>query len=233
MKSIRQMNKIAKFQQKESASKIAKQQNEKQLKQIQQQIQQREERLSAINRSKQLVELDEDCERRIVTLDRNDEFDNIIICFSKYNIEKAVVDHFTELNIDVIRLSIMRFASKITRTFMRELFRATDGVLEYRFGYGPHDIQSTICLRYPERGSIILVDWIRTDEDDTRPEPKQLKVRTIKTSEHTECPITCDVIETKCTTNCGHVFEHSALLKALEQNETCPVCRAEVNIIIL
>jgi SUMO ligase MMS21 Smc5/6 complex component len=84
-------------------------------------------------------------------------------------------------------------------------------------------------LMYGENGVIVLVDNIRT----TKRVAKELKVRTIKASEHTECPITCTDIETKCTTNCGHVFEHSALLKALEQNETCPVCRAEVNIIIL
>jgi hypothetical protein len=171
--------------------------------------------------------------RDLIKDDEHDQFDNILLRFSKYNVQKAITDHVAELNVNINELNIISFSRDITKRFIRE-HAVANSVHEYIFWHYPYEANTTIRLRYPERGSLILVDWIRTTPVETiKPEPKQLKVRTIKTSEHTECPITCADIETKCTTNCGHVFEHSALLKALEHSETCPVCRAEVNIIIL
>ena len=43
-----------------------------------------------------------------------------------------------------------------------------------------------------------------------------------------ECPITMEKItrETVALTQCGHLFQKTAILKALEQYQTCPTCRS-------
>jgi hypothetical protein len=143
------------------------------------------------------------------------------------NVSEALVKYNVEHGYDIPHRNIIIFAGEIVKTFMSDYQVGESCTFSY---YDSNDDTTTkIELGFGEHGHLVHVISIET----TKSEPKQLKVRTIKTSEHTECPITCTDIETKCTTNCGHVFEHSALLKALEQNETCPVCRAEVNIIIL
>jgi hypothetical protein len=143
------------------------------------------------------------------------------------NVSEALIKYNVEQFYDIPHRNIIIFAGEIVKTFMSDYQVGESCTFSY---YDSNDDTTTkIELGFGEHGHLVHVISIET----IKPEPKQLKVRTIKTSEHAECPITCVDIETKCTTNCGHVFEHSALLKALEQNETCPVCRAEVNIIIL
>ena len=42
------------------------------------------------------------------------------------------------------------------------------------------------------------------------------------------CPITTEIIQKPHTLKCSHVFEKDAILKWLEEHETCPVCREKV-----
>jgi hypothetical protein len=44
------------------------------------------------------------------------------------------------------------------------------------------------------------------------------------------CPIYCEPIFNKITTNCGHSFERSALLEHLKRIPTCPLCRASITV---
>lgn len=45
-----------------------------------------------------------------------------------------------------------------------------------------------------------------------------------------ECPICMDPVENtnNCVLSCGHRFHMGCMLKALERNNSCPLCRSEV-----
>jgi hypothetical protein len=155
------------------------------------------------------------------------EISEMVFGINTVNVSDALIKYNVEHFYDIPHRNIIIFAGEIVKTFMSDYQDGESCTFSY---YDSNNDKTTkIELEFGEHGHLVHVLSIET----TKSEPKQSKVRTVKTSEHIECPITCADIETKCTTNCGHVFEHSALLKALEQNETCPVCRAEVNIIIL
>jgi hypothetical protein len=45
-----------------------------------------------------------------------------------------------------------------------------------------------------------------------------------------QCPIYCEPIFDKVTTNCGHSFERGALFEHLKRVSTCPLCRTQITV---